>query len=116
MGIVTMILNDAPYGIEKAYTALRLASALVVAGEKLYIHLMGDAVVAAKAGQKTPDGYYNLGDKLKDLLLKGVIIKVCQTCIKARGIAAEEMIEGIQVGSMIELAKTIRESDKVLTF
>ena len=116
MGTVTMVLNDAPYGIEKAWNALRLASALLVSGEKINIFLLGDAVVAAKAGQETPKGYYNLGEMIKDILSKGGTIKACGTCIKARGIKAEELVEGVQVGRMIELANWVKESDKVLTF
>jgi len=107
MGTVTMVLNDAPYGIEKAWNALRLASALLVSGEKINIFLLGDAVVAANAGQETPKGYYNLGEVIKDILSKGGIVKAYGTCIKARGIKAEELVEGVQVGRMLELANWI---------
>ncbi|HWP93056.1 MAG TPA: DsrE family protein [Thermodesulfobacteriota bacterium] len=116
MGIVTMVLNDAPYGIEKAWNALRLAGALLVSEEKVNIFLLGDAVVSAKSGQETPKGYYNLAEMIKDVLSKGGIVKACRTCIKARGIKAEELVEGVQVGRMLELANWVKESDKVLTF
>lgn len=56
MGTVTVVLNDSPYGIEKLWNALRLAQALMVSGEKINLFLMGDSVVAAKAGQETPKG------------------------------------------------------------
>jgi len=75
-----------------------------------------EAVVAVKAGQETPKGYYNLGEVIKDILSKGGIVKACGTCIKARGIKAEELVEGVQVGRMLELANWIKESEKVLTF
>jgi uncharacterized protein involved in oxidation of intracellular sulfur len=116
MGTVTMVLNDAPYGIEKAWNALRLAGALLVSGEEVNIFLLGDAVVAAKTGQETPKGYYNLGETIKDILSKGGTIKACGTCIKSRGIKPEELVEGVQVGRMLELANWIKESDKALTF
>ena len=56
-----IIVNDPPYGTERVYNALRLAHALLKkeAGHKLTVFLMADAVLAASAGQKTPDGYYN---------------------------------------------------------
>jgi uncharacterized protein involved in oxidation of intracellular sulfur len=88
----------------------------LVSGEKVNIFLLGDAVIVAKAGQETPKGYYNLGEMIKDILSKGGKVLACGTCIKARGIKAEELLEGVQVGRMIELANWIKESDKALTF
>ena len=60
---VLLILNGPAYGDEKGYNALRLAHALSKTGSALdlVVFLMADAVGCAKAGQKTPDGYYNLG-------------------------------------------------------
>jgi uncharacterized protein involved in oxidation of intracellular sulfur len=55
------ILNDAPYGTERSYNALRLAGALVKReGESVKIFLIGDAAACAKAHQKVPAGYYNI--------------------------------------------------------
>jgi len=58
-----LILNDPPYGTQWVYNALRLAQALLKKEPQteITVFLMADAVVAAKAGQKTPDGYYNIG-------------------------------------------------------
>jgi uncharacterized protein involved in oxidation of intracellular sulfur len=52
-----IILNMAPYGDEKAYNALRMTKALLSAAAeiKVNIFLLGDVVVAAKKGQKTPE-------------------------------------------------------------
>ncbi len=116
MGTVTIVLNDSPYGIEKLWNGLRLAQALMVSGEKINLFFMGDSVVAAKAGQETPKGYYNAGEMLADIVSKDGTVKVCGTCIKARGIRTEELVNGIQIGRMLELAGWIKESDKVLTF
>jgi len=53
------ILNDAPYGNERAYNALRLAGALAGKdNQEIRIFLMADAISCAKAGQKVPEGYY----------------------------------------------------------
>ncbi len=56
------IINDPPYGTERVYNALRLALALLKKepSTEVTVFLMADSVVAAKAGQKTPDGYYNV--------------------------------------------------------
>ena len=64
------IVNDPPYGTERVYNALRLAHALLKKEPQttVTIFLMADAVVAARGGQKTPDGYYNIERMLKRVL------------------------------------------------
>ena len=60
------ILNDPPYGTERSYNGLRLATSLSKRdGESVRVFLMGDAASVAKAGQKLPNGYYNLERMLK---------------------------------------------------
>jgi len=55
------ILNDSPYGIERTYNGLRLASSLSKQeGETVSVFLMGDAAACGVKGQNTPNGYYNV--------------------------------------------------------
>jgi len=59
------VLNDAPYGSERSYNALRLARHLLKTGsEEVKLFLIGDAVACGNAGQKMPQSYYNMGDML----------------------------------------------------
>jgi len=118
MQTVTIIVNGAPYGTEGPYNAFRLAAALASAahGAKVRIFLMGDGVFAAKRGQTVPEGHYNTEKMLADLIAKGVAVRLCGTCCKARGITGEEITDGAAIGTMMELAKWVVESDKVLTF
>ena len=52
------IINDAPYGNERPYNALRLAMNLVKLPDAIVqIFLVGDGVTCAMAGQKTPNGF-----------------------------------------------------------
>jgi uncharacterized protein involved in oxidation of intracellular sulfur len=114
---LTIIVNDAPYGIEKPWNALRLAStSLTELGMGVKVFLMGDSVVAAKRGQKTPDGYYNMEKMLQVLVKRGVEVKVCGACIDARGLAPSEFVEGVERGSMKILAEWVRDSDRVVCF
>ena len=115
---LTIIVNDAPYGIEKPWNALRLAStsASPEIGMTVRVFLMGDSVVAAKKGQKTPEGYYNMEKMLTSLVSKGVEVKTCGACIDARGISESDLVEGVQRGSMKILATWVKESDKVISF
>ena len=68
------IINDAPYGNERPYNALRLALALVKRPEALVrIFLIGDGVNCAMSGQKTPADYYNVERMLKSLARRGEV-------------------------------------------
>ena len=115
---ILFILNDAPYGSEKLYNALRLAMKLQQehADAELRIFLMADAVIAALPNQTTPQGYYNVERMLKAILSKGGQVKACGTCIEARGLEKLALIEGIEVSTMSQLAQWVMDSDKVLTF
>jgi len=69
--MITIILNDAPYGTERSYNGLRIALSLSKKNEKVHVFLMGDAVSCAVDNQQTPNGYYNIGRMIKSLLQKG---------------------------------------------
>ena len=114
-----MLLQSAPYGNEKVWNAFRLTQALVTVsiGMKVNMFLTGDAVTTAKRGQKPPKSYYNLELMLEDLLKKGVKVVACVTCISARGLTQDDLIEGVVVGSTVgDLARWVKESEKVLSF
>lgn len=110
------ILNDAPYGSERAYNGLRLAGALAAKeGQSVRLFLMADAVGCAKSGQKVPEGYYNVQIMLGKVLRKGEV-GLCGTCMDARGMRDEEVIEGARRGTLAQLADWTIEADKVLVF
>lgn len=71
---ILFIINDGPYGSERAYHALRLALNLVKRPETaVHVFLTGDEVVCAKRGQKTPNGFYNIERMLKSLAQRGEV-------------------------------------------
>lgn len=115
---VLIIINDAPYGTEKAYNALRLATTILKENEgtEMCIFLMADAVGCAIPNQKTPDGYYNIERMLKIVLNKNGAIKLCTSCVEARGLKEMKFIDGAVLSSMKELAQLTMESDRVITF
>lgn len=109
------ILNDPPYGTERSFNGLRLAKALAGQDENISVFLMADAVACAKSGQRVPQGYYNL-----ELMVKGVArhgdVVLCGTCMDARGLREDEIIDGARRGTMDELARMTAAADKVLVF
>ena len=114
---VLLIVNEAPYGSERVFNALRLADALLKVEEdlELTLFLLGDAVLGAKAGQATPAGYYNVGRMLQPVLRRGLVL-CCETCMAARGLQAAELVEGCRQARLGELATLTLDADRVLTF
>lgn len=115
-----LILNDAPYGSERTYNGTRLAGALAKqADSEVRVFLIGDAAAAAHNKQKVPAGFYNLevmlGSVVRHAGAVGVV-GVCGTCMDARGIAADDLIEGSHRSSMDELTQWTLWADKVLVF
>lgn len=110
------ILNDAPYGTERSYNGLRLARSLLNSQEDVRVFLMGDAAACAAAGQKVPQGYYNIGDMLAGVIRRKGEVAVCGTCMDARGMVEERLVEGAVRGSMDLLTEWTEAADKVLVF
>jgi uncharacterized protein involved in oxidation of intracellular sulfur len=112
------ILNDPPYGTERCYNALRLAHAMLKsnAEARITVFLMADSVAAGKAGQRTPDGYYNLEHMLKRVLTGRGEVLLCGTCMDARGITEAELVPGARRSTMDELASATLAADKTLVF
>lgn len=118
MAKALFILNDPPYGTERSYNALRLAGSLARRpGEEVKVFLMGDAAACAKAGQKVPQGYYNLEVMMQGMASRhGVEIAVCGTCMDARGITETELADGAKRGSLSQLTDWTAWADKTLVF
>lgn len=116
MTATLFVLNDAPYGNERAYNGLRLAGALAAKEDQaVRLFLMADAVGCAKSGQKVPEGYYSVQIMLGKVARKGEV-GLCGTCMDARGLRDEEMIDGARRGTLAQLADWTAEADKVLVF
>jgi uncharacterized protein involved in oxidation of intracellular sulfur len=115
---ILIIINDAPYGTEKAYNALRLASQIQKDNEdsEVTVFLMADAVACAIPNQNTPNGYYNIERMLKSVNNRGGKIKLCTTCVEARGLKELRFVDGAELSTMKELAALTMESDRVVTF
>jgi uncharacterized protein involved in oxidation of intracellular sulfur len=116
MSSTLFILNDAPYGNERAYNALRLAGAIVgKENQQVRMFLLADAVACARAGQKVPQGYYNIQFMLGKVL-RGGEVALCSTCMDARGMTETDMMEGVRRSTLAELADWTAEADKILVF
>lgn len=115
---ILFILNDPPYGNERIYNALRLARALRKndPNNEITIFLMADAVVAARKGQKTPNGYYNIERMLNHIADSKGSILLCGTCMDARGVEDKDVIDGAKRSTMDELAASTIAAEKIIVF
>ena len=112
-----MVINGSAYGLDSTFNAIRLAASLAKRdGVEMTVFLMGDGVTAAMSGQKTPDGYCNLDRMLGVVSRNAGSIKCCGSCMDARGIGDEMLIEGAVRSTMEELADLTIAADKVLVF
>ena len=115
---ILIIINDAPYGTEKAYNALRMAMTLQKEHKdvQLRIFLLADSVGCAIPNQKTPQGYYNIERRLKSVLRKNGKVKACGGCSEARGIDDVTLIDGVKLSNMKEFSQLVVEASKIMTF
>jgi uncharacterized protein involved in oxidation of intracellular sulfur len=112
------ILNDPPYGTERTYNGLRLAHALLKRdpSTEITVFLMADAVAAARRGQKTPEGFYNIERMLKRVISGSGHVLLCGTCMDARGLTEGDLMEGARRSTMDELAAATVAADNTLVF
>ena len=115
---IVILINDAPYGTEKAYNALRLAMQIQkdYEGANVCVFLMADAVTCALQNQNTPNGYYNIERMLNAVLLKNGKVKLCGSCSDARGLKELKLIEDAELSTIKELTQLTMECDRMIIF
>ncbi len=114
---ILFILNDGPYGTERSYNGLRLAGSLAKReNEEIKIFLIGDGAQCSKRGQNVPQGYYNIELMLKNVIRHNGEIGVCSSCMDARGIVDDELVEGTKRSSLEELTDWTLWADQIIVF
>ncbi|NUU66650.1 DsrE family protein [Enterobacteriaceae bacterium BIT-l23] len=114
---IVIIANGAAYGSESLFNSLRLAIALREQNiqPEVKLFLMSDAVTAGLRGQNPTEGY-NIQQMLEILTAQDVPVKLCKTCADGRGVSALPLVDGVEIGTLVELAEWTLAADKVLTF
>jgi uncharacterized protein involved in oxidation of intracellular sulfur len=114
----TLILfNHQPYdGTDITWNGLRLAGKLLEQGMEVRVFLMNDSVDLARDAAKGPEDYFDLGQMLKDLITRGVSVKVCGTCKARCGLYRNEpYFEGAHEATMDELAVWVSQADRIVS-
>lgn len=119
MQTVLIIIHAPPYGSERMLSGLRLATA--IAGQEmdtvdLRLFMMSDAVTIGLSNHASGELGGGLPQILEDLVRRGAQVRLCRTCVQARGMAELELIPGVLIGTMPELAEWTLAADKTITF
>jgi len=94
---------------------VKLARAALSKGYNVRIFGYGEGITVIKAGQE-PKRFPNVGKELEELVQKGLVVVVCETCCAARGIHRGEEVNGTKIGSLTNhLSQFVAESDKMVT-
>jgi tRNA 2-thiouridine synthesizing protein D len=112
----TIIINEAPYGKERALSALRFAATADIESNKVRIWLFENGVYLAKKGQKPAQGIINCGELLKNLIDGGAEVKACVVCVEARGLTQADLLDNVKTATVHELVEWTANSDKVIVF
>ncbi len=112
----TIIINEAPYGKERALSALRFAWTADIEGHKVRIWLFENGVYLAKKGQKPAEGLTNYGQTLEGLVKGDVEVKACVVCVEARGLTQADLFDKVKIATVHELVEWTVNSDKVIVF
>jgi len=116
---VLIIFNRQPYdGTDVTWNGLRLAAKLLDAGQEVRLFLMNDSVDMAREVCRPPEGYdQDLSQMLRDLIARGVPVKVCGTCLARCGLYKNQpYFAGAETSTMPALAEWVVDSDRIVTF
>ena len=119
MQTVLIIIHAPAYGSERMLSALRLASAIAtqeIETVDLRLFMMSDAVTVGLPNQPVASAGGGLQQMLVELVDHGAQIRLCRTCAMARGVADLELIPGVTIGTLPELAEWTLAADKVVSF
>jgi len=112
-----IVVNRRPFdGSDVVWNALRLAQTALDEGLRVQLFLLNDGVDLARQGLVAPEGYFDLGGMLQQLMEAGAAVKLCQTCLTRCGIGHGDLIAGAEVAGMGDLVTCIRESERIVSF
>ena len=111
------IVNDSPYGGEKTFNALRFAINLQEDHCKevnIKVFAFSDSILSGIADQNPNEGS-NVQQLIDILVAQGAEVKLCTSCVKARGLLEAKLIDGVTLGTLADVSEWTLWADKVLT-
>jgi len=113
---ILIILNEGPYSNEKSYNGLRTGIQFLtqVKDAEVNFYLFSDSVACVVKDQKPAAVKYNTGELAAELLAKGAKIKLCKSCMEARGVT--NLIDGVEISNLKEYTEWVVNCDKIISF
>ena len=112
MPTISFLLFSGPYQSESPETVTELANAALAKGIKVKIFCYMDAVNNVMMSQKKVPGVTNIEEQFRDLITKGVEVRLCTLCMLVRG--TKDVIEGVKKAGTPDIAEMVEESDRFL--
>jgi tRNA 2-thiouridine synthesizing protein D len=112
---VTVAIGNAPYGRERAYSALRFILTALLEGLHVNVFLIEDGVFLALKNQNASD-FPNYGGLLSQALELGAVVKACGPCCKSRGLTQEYLIAGVALATMHDFVDFVKNDDNAIFF
>ena len=117
MSTVTIIIQNAPYQADnKARHALRFAGASLVEDMEVQVHLLDEGVQLGKCNHEVPEDKVDLEELISELIECGLVVRACGMTVDGYGLSDNDLINGIEKGSMKSLAGWVKESDNTIAF
>ena len=112
---VTILLSRGPYSSEYADMALKFANHALDKGYDVNMFLYQDGVWVQHANQG-PKIFPNIGRLLEEAISKGMQIKACERCSKARGVNDDNIMECCNITGLYDFVDWVAHADKTITF
>lgn len=107
LGIV-LNSNDA----EEVWNAFRFGNVALKKNHAVRIFLLGKGVEAEDIKSER----FPVKEQMQAFIDNKGDLLACGTCLNARAITKDTLIDGVEVGTMLKLAGWIKESDSALSF
>ena len=119
MGALVVHASHGKEDPEKATLPFIFAKNGVLAGQDVTVIMTSESVWLATRGgadgvQGT--GLPPVGEAIAELVAQGGTVWACQTCTKPRGIADDQLIEGVQVGTSMQVVEVLAAGAASMSF
>ncbi|MGC8939502.1 MAG: DsrE/DsrF/TusD sulfur relay family protein [Candidatus Bathyarchaeia archaeon] len=112
MATISFLFFSGPYQSESSETVVELAKAALAKGHKVRIFCYMDAVNNVMTFQKEVPGVTNMEKQFRELIAKGVDVRLCTLCMLVRG--TKDIIEGATKAGTPDITEMAEESDRFL--
>lgn len=117
---VVIDISHPPFGHENTFAGLYVATGSLSKGMDVTVILRGDGVYTGRSGQIDPQKHINLPpteDQVNDIIELGGRVVADNKSLSQRGIAPNELIEGVEVLDTDQIHDIIIDrGDKVVAF